>query len=181
MAEIPKPDEETLEARRQEVLAAVGVTLLSVQSAEKVVQGSMRWALPRQGITTLEDLERQTAEEAKKTLGYFLDQLRRRAFVEEQFDADLKEFLQKRNTFAHDLVSVEGINFNTIDGLGVANTFLFRLTSLPIHVTRVFMGLIRLWQQQIGMKDDFADNEFFRHIDEEYRPLAEKTFFRKPQ
>jgi hypothetical protein len=40
---------------------------------------------------------------------------------------------------------------------------------------------MRLWQQQIGMRDDFADNEFFRHIDEEYRPLAEKTFFRKSE
>lgn len=56
-----------------------------------------------------------------------------------------------------------------------------RLATLSNHVTRVFMGLMRLWQQQIGMRDDFADNEFFRHIDEEYRPLAEKTFFRKSE
>jgi hypothetical protein len=173
-------DEETLDARRQQVLAAMGAALLLVQSAEKVVQGCMRWTLPRQGIATLEDLERQTAEEAKKTLGYFLDQLRRRAFVEEQFDADLKEFVDKRNTFVHHLASVEGLNFDTPDGLDVASSFIFSLASLSDHVTKVFMGLMRLWQEQIGMRDDFSDNEFFRHIDEEYRALAEKTFFRKP-
>lgn len=39
MCEPPERDEETLEAKRQEVLAAVGATLLLVQSAEKVVQG----------------------------------------------------------------------------------------------------------------------------------------------
>jgi hypothetical protein len=176
-----EPDGETLEAKRQEVLAAVGATLLLVQSAEKVVQGCMKWTLPRHGITTLEDLERQTAEEAKKTLGYFLDQLRHRAAVEELFDADLKEFLEKSNTFVHHLSSVVGLNFETVQGLDVASNFVLRLATLSNHVTRVFMGLMRLWQQQIGMRDDFADNEFFRHIDEEYRPLAEKTFFRKPE
>ena len=114
-------DEETLHARRQEVLATIGATLLLVQSAEKIVQGCMRWTLPRQGITTLEDLERQTAEEAKKTLGYFLDQLRRRAAVEELFDADLKEFLEKRNTFVHHLSSVADLNLETVEGLDVAS------------------------------------------------------------
>src|ERR1700677_2179872 len=134
MCETPKPDEETLDARRQEVLAAMGATLLLVQLAERVVQGAMRWALPRHGIRTLEDLERQTAEEAKKTLGYFLDQLRRRASVEEQFDADLHEFLDKRNTFAHNLASVEGLNFDTVDGLDVASNFVLRLASLSNYV-----------------------------------------------
>jgi hypothetical protein len=89
--------------------------------------------------------------------------------------------LKKRNTFVHHLSSVAGLNFETVQGPDVASNFVLRLATLSNHVIRVFMGLMRLWQQQIGMRDDFADNEFFRHIDEEYRPLAETTFFRKPE
>jgi hypothetical protein len=179
MARIPKSDEEILDARRQEVLATIGGTLLMVQSAEKAVQGCMRWTLPREGITTLEDLQRQTGEEAKKTLGYFLGQLRRRASLDEQFDAELKEFLDKRNTFARDLASVTDLSLDAPGGLDAVVNFVSRLAWLSDHVTKIFIGLMRLWQEQVGMRDDFADNEFFQQIDKEYRPLAEKTFFKK--
>jgi hypothetical protein len=70
---------------KREVLALLGATLMLVQTAEGVLKTCMTYALPKGGSLTLELLERQTAEEAKKTLGYFLDQLRRPADVLPEF------------------------------------------------------------------------------------------------
>jgi hypothetical protein len=44
----------------------------------------------------------------------------------------------------------------------------------------VFMGLARAWQQRIGMRDDFADNEFFQEIDAKFQPLVNEVFSAKP-
>src|ERR1700744_1013441 len=108
MNDIDEPANNSLCGEQQDVLALLGATLLIVQTAESVLRTCMTYALPKGGaITTVEDLERQTAEEAKKTLGYFLSQLRYRVDVEPQFDAELSDFLDLRNQMIHHLNKVD--------------------------------------------------------------------------
>jgi hypothetical protein len=168
--------EQRLEEKRQTVLSGLGGTLIIVQMAEKMVKFCMTFVIQKGEPLTLENLERQTAEEAKKTLGYFLSELRKRAALENAFDASLKEFLELRNQFAHGLDTVDGLDFHTIEGLAVAEAYIGRVAGLAVYVQNVFMGLARSWQEQIGMPDDFGENDFFQEIDQRFKPIASKLF-----
>ena len=167
------------EAKQNEILAGIGGTLIIVQMAEKILQFCMTYVLQREGGLSLESLRAQTAEEAKKTLGYFLSELRKRADLEPQFDEKLKDFLAMRNQFVHNLSAVDGLGFHTLEGISIAEAFIGKLSGLAQYVHNVFLGLARAWQEQIGLEDIFADNEFFAEIDARYKPLVDGLFSRK--
>ncbi len=130
----------------------------------------MQVVLRKNGVNNLDTILAQNAEEANKTLGYFLSKLRMRASIEEGFDNNLKEFLKLRNQFMHDLSEVEGLGFQTAEGLAAANKYILRVASLAAYVLKIFMGLLRVWQEQIGMEDDFADDELFQEVDRDFKP-----------
>lgn len=165
---------------QQEALAAIGGSLIIVQMAERMIKFCLQYVLQEseEGLT-YEKLKSQKAEEAKKTLGYFLCQLRQRVEVDTTFDDRLREFLKQRNQLAHDLSSVPGLGFNDTEGLKVTMEWAGKLSGLALHVHNVFMGLARAWQHQIGMADDFAENEFFREIDTTFKPLVNQVFTKK--
>ena len=165
---------------QQEALAAIGGALVIVQMAEKMTKFCMQYVLQKGGVVlTYENLKSQQAEEAKKTLGFFLSQLRLRAEIDSTFDDQLKEFLTQRNQLAHDLTGVPGLGFHDREKLEVAMEWAGKLSSLALHVHNVFMGLARAWQHEIGMRDDFAENEFFQEIDATFQPLVNQIFTKK--
>ena len=164
---------------QREVLALLGATLRLVQMAECTLRACMTYALPKGGVITAETLEKQTAEEAKKTLGYFLGQLRRRVVVQPEFDIELSDFLDLRNRLVHHLDSVEGIGFATPEGRAVADAFIRTTATKSVHIIKVFTGLIRSWAEQVGiqveMPDEFSQN-VFEEIDTIYKPMVEELF-----
>lgn len=165
---------------RQEALAAIGGALIIVQMAEKVIKLCMQYVLQKDGeVLTYEKLKTQEAEEAKKTLGFFLTQLRQRAEIDAAVDDQFREFLRQRNQLAHDLAGVPGIGFDEPGKLKAAAEWAGRLAALALRVHNVFMGLARAWQHQIGMRDDFSENEFFQEIDAKFVPLVNQVFMKK--
>ena len=126
-----------------------------------------------------EKLKSLESSEAKKTLGYFLAQLRKRANLDSEFDDQLTQFLSKRNQLAHNLSSVPGLGFNSSEELKIAVEWAGDFAGLAMHVHNVFLGLARAWSEQIGMQDAFAENEFFREIDTKFKPMADKIFSKK--
>ena len=161
------------------MLALLGATLLVVQAAERTLKWCMTYALPKGGVLTAESLERQTAEEAKKTLGYFLGQLRHRVAVQPEFDAELSEFLERRNRLVHHLDSVEGLNFNTPEGRAVADIFTRTTATNAARVFNVFTGLMRDWAEQIGTEVE-VNSDAFEEINSIYRPMLNELFAEKP-
>jgi hypothetical protein len=139
----------------------------------------MTFVLQRQPLTSLDILEKQTAEEARRTLGYFLSELRKRASLEEEFDENLRQFLELRNQFAHRLHSVEGLNFNTAEGIAVAEAYIGRVAGLAEYVLKVFTGLVRAWQEEVGLQVSFPQDEYFQEIDRIYNPAADWLFSAK--
>lgn len=166
----------SLQERRQEVLATLGATLLIVQLAEKAVKAGVQIVLPKSGNHTVETILTQWSDEKKKTLGYFLSQARARVFIEEKFDCNLKHFLKLRNQFIHEISEVEGLNFETYEGLTIANEYIIQVASLAAYVMMAFMGLIRSWQEKLGIQDDLAQNELFQEIDSDYKPAIDYWF-----
>ena len=171
---------ERVEVEQKDALAAIGGALVIVQMAERMIKLCMGYVLPKDGSLSLEKLETFKAEEAHRTLGYFLGQLRQRVEIDTVFDDRLREFLAVRNQLAHNLSEVPGLGFNQLDEIAFTIEWAGKLSSLALHIHNVFIGLARAWQEQIGMRDDFADDDFFQEIDTKFKPLVNQVFMAKP-
>src|SRR5581483_11635890 len=89
-------------AQQKDTLAAIAVALLLAQTAERVIKLCMTFVLQKASPLTLELLEHQERAERRKTLGYFLSELRKRADLSPGFDVLLEDFLEKRNILVHE-------------------------------------------------------------------------------
>lgn len=58
-----------MEKEKEEILMAMGVLLISLQTAEKILKTTITYILPRNGSLTLESLTKQEKEEQKKPWG----------------------------------------------------------------------------------------------------------------
>jgi hypothetical protein len=140
-----------LNEQQQTILTSMGATLILLQATEKIIDLCMTFVFQKASLLTLEGLERQQKEERKKTIGYFLAELRKRADLDDKFDQMLRDFLDHRNTFIHRLDDVQGWDIDTPDGRQVAAQFISKLASLNGRVLFTFCGFLRAWQKQTGM------------------------------
>jgi hypothetical protein len=159
----------------QDVLVRIGVALLQIQTAEKVIKLCMTFVLQKTSPLTLEALEAQQESERRSTLGYFLNELKKRADVHPDFAEVLASFLAMRNTFVHNLTDVPGWDMNTDEGSARAREFLNELLRVADHVLKVFIGLVRAWQREVGF-DDALDHGYLKEIDASYTWLAAQIF-----
>lgn len=115
-------------------------------------------------------------------MGYFINELRKRADIDPSFDANFSEFLDMRNDFIHDLDRVPGFTFSSKEGLIVAAKYINKLMELTDNVTKILIALGRAWQKQNGIKFDEIDNHaFFAQIDHEITPLVNDVFYKKEE
>jgi hypothetical protein len=165
---------------QRDALAAIGGALIIIQMAERMIKLCMQYVLQKDDSgLTYEKLKSLQADEARRTLGYFLVQLRHRADLDATFDDQLRQFLAQRNQLVHNLSEIPGLGFNDPSEIELTIEWAGKLSGLALHVHNVFMGLARDWQHQIGMRDDFADNEFFQEIDRTFKPLVIQMFAAK--
>ena len=163
--------------QQKDTLAAIAVALLLAQTAERVIRMCMTFVLQKSSPLTLEMLERQRKAERKKTLGYFLGELRKRADVAPGFDALLEEFLERRNILVHDFGDLAECSLNTPSGLMGANAFIRDMIRVTEEVLKVFVGLARAWQEQTGIgPDDMKGEAFFEEVEAAYKPLVNEVF-----
>lgn len=167
-------------AQQKDTLAAIAVALLLAQTAERVIRLCMTFVLQKSSPLTLEALEHQQSAERRKTLGYFLAELRKRADLAIGFDRLLEDFLEKRNILVHDFGGRDEYSLNTAEGLAGANAFLRDMIRITEEVLKVFIGLVRAWQEQTGIGPEGGKGErFFDEIEEAYKPLVDEVFFQK--
>ena len=140
-----------LHEHQEKILISMGITLLLLQTTEKAINFCMTFVFQKESPLTLEKLEKQEIEEQKKTLGYFLAELRKRADLDPKFDQMLRDFLDRRNIFIHQLSEVRGLDFSTPEGRQIAEQFIGKLAGLTQSVFYIFVGFIRAWQRKLDM------------------------------
>ena len=161
---------------QREVLETMGVALLLLQNAERVIRLCMTVVLQKQPLT-LDVLQQQEEAERNKTIGYFLSELRKRATIDETFDALLKEFLKNRNDFVHDLSRVPSWSLRTPEEAAQSREFVHCLIQQTEEVLKILVGLIAAWQEQVGSPEPLLpSHEWFSEIDEFYKPVANHVF-----
>lgn len=171
---------DSMDREVETTLMAMGTALVSIQMTEKLLRVLLTYVFQKQRLT-LESLERQQSAERRKTIGYFLAELRKRVDVEPSFDAVLSEFLDKRNAFVHDLAEVDGLNLQSPEGIAVAKRFVHLLLHLNDQVTSVTLGVLRAWQKQVGFEipTPAGGEVLFNRIDEQVVPFVDDIFGQK--
>ena len=169
-----------ISSQKKEVLEAMGVALLLLQTAEKVIRLCTTFVFQKDSPLTLDLLKQQEDVERTKTMGYFLSELRKRVSVHESFDAVLRDFLRNRNNFIHDLSKVPHWDFYTAETSIEAKRFVFALIQQTEKVLKVFAGLILAWQEQAGMSEPLSpSHEWFAEVEKTYKPLVDGLFYAK--
>lgn len=162
---------------QKEVLEAMGVALLMLQAAEKIIRLCMTFVIQKSDSLTIDVLIEQEEAERKKTIGYFLSELRKRAEVHESFDGLLSDFLNNRNDFVHDLSRVENWDLRSVAGSKEARRFVDKLIWQTDQVIKVFSGLVMAWQEQTGISNTpIPDNEWFAEVGRAYKPSVDLLF-----
>jgi hypothetical protein len=166
----------------RDTLALLGSGLIVVQAVEHLLAKCMSMALPKTANITREVFQKQSAEEAKRTLGQLLIQLRLRIVVKPEFDAALMKFLDLRNSLVHRIQEVEGIDFHTPQGRAVARAFIETVIDKGRFLIKIFSGLLRAWAQQVGLKltDDDPQRDYYREIDALYQSQIHELLESKP-
>jgi hypothetical protein len=170
-----------LSEQQQRILAWIGVALVLLQTTEKIINLCLTFVFQKGSPLTLEDLERQQKKERKKTIGYFLGELRKRVDLDAKFDQTLRDFLNYRNIFIHNLDYVPGWDFDTPNGRQAAWQFISELNSLTETVLLTFSGFVRAWEKQIGMNAPIpsGSEHVILWIDRVYTPLIHELVFKK--
>lgn len=168
-----------LTKQHQEILAAMGILLKTLQTVEKLIKATIIIILPEDGIPL--DLERLLAQDkkhARSVLGALLKELRKRADIDPSFDKILSEFLDMRNDFIHDLDRVPGFDLGTKEGRIVAINFINKLMKHTDTIMKMLFGLGRAWQKQNGIIFPEIDtHELVGEIDNLYAPLVNDIFY----
>jgi hypothetical protein len=174
-------DEAVLVPLRMHLMACIGTALLNVQVTERALRLVTTVVLQKSSPITTEQLIAQTNVEQKKTLGYFLRELRKRVDLDVHFDRTLAEFLRRRNILAHNLSDLPGWNTDTVHGIYIGRYFINELIQMNTEVLKVFTALVRAWQAQAGLAilDDVSEG--FEEIDKKYVPLIDDLFAKDPE
>ncbi len=166
----------------ERVLAAIGTAVLVAQGAEDVLRLCMTFVVQKgDAPLTIETLEAQQSRERRKTIGYFVGELRKRATVRGDLDTLLSDFIEKRNTLIHRVHDVPGWDMRELEGRKVARSFADDLTVLSFEVAKIFVGFIRAWQEQRGIHTPLPSGteDFFAEIDRRYVPLIDRVLSTK--
>lgn len=133
------------------VYSHIGLCLLCVQQAERILQTSVNTVLDDPHIRLIE----QTESERKQTLGNFLRKLRRRVRLEAKVRERLYKFLNMRNKFVHELSDIRDFDLRKEDGRQAAMEFVVELTFLALSTTILFATVFSVWAKDTYNKEFF--------------------------
>jgi hypothetical protein len=144
-------------------LSLMGMCLLAVQLAERVLASAVETVLDDPDLKLME----QTEFERKQTLGDFVKKLKRRVKMEPNFKDKIHRFLSLRNTFVHNLSEVPGWDLKTEEGREVATAFLVELGYVSCAITCLFITLFA-----VSAKDDYGA-DLYEEAEERERQIVE--------
>lgn len=164
-----------------ENMARVGIALDLVQSVEDALRLVMTFVLQKDdGPLNIAKLEAQTKAERKKTLGYFIGELRKRAGLREDLEEILDRFLEARNTLAHRLDEIPGWEQRrTAQGRLQAYQFLSQLMEDSFTLVRVFATLTLEWQREAMPGAELPYAKEVEELTKQHRAILDDLFFAK--
>ena len=160
---------------QDDVLKTLGLAVVAGQGVERLMSTCLTFVLRDEPLVSPEQLDGILRRHSKATLGQLLRILRERVDLHPTFDERFERFLESRNIIAHRLFDVPGgLDLHTDAGRQNLKMFLLRFMDYGQTLSMIFLGLIRIWSQQVGIDlpsvDDHATQAMLDHVDENVIP-----------
>jgi hypothetical protein len=133
------------------IYMVMGITLHQLHAFENLFKFVMTFIIQRDSPLNIDKYERLEKEYSKKTLGYFLKELRLRAVVSDEYADLLEELLEKRNIFIHCPGTIQGWDLFSNEGQKIAEAFMARLASIAGTLNLLHSGFIYDWSKETGI------------------------------
>lgn len=162
-----------------ELYALVGMALGHVQSVEDILPLVMTFVFQKGDKLDIYMIEAQTKAEQKKTLGYFIGELRKRVGIRADLEDKLLSFLERRNTLAHRLAEVPGWEAGPVAGFDETAIFLSTLIEDSHELLVIFATLVQAWQKEAMPFATLPHEDLIEKLTERYRLELYELFFEK--
>lgn len=149
-------------------LAKIGYVLMHLQYTERIIKRVMQVAMPREADLFISLPERLGSKDMDRPLGAFIAGLRKRAYLNQEFDGLLKSFLLQRNVFIHDIAQPEGWTLKTKEGIRVVDTQLNQILENSEKVRSHFKALLYSSKIQADLEPSEEEAEAFTAISSTY-------------
>lgn len=161
----------------KEVLALIGLALLSAQATEQLLKSIMIMLVPEKPLTSIEQLTESFDAEAKRTFGQMIFKLRERTNLEPGFDDRLRKLLSTRNIIAHDIKKLPGYDMATSEGRRAGSDALVEFIEENEFFSMRLLGIMRGWANHVGMSPpEGTPDEVLRELDEQHVPAVSALF-----
>ena len=159
--------------------ALVGIALRHSQSVEGILKLITTFVFQKGDKLDILLLETQTKAEQKKTLGYFIGELRKRVGLRDDLEDMLISFLDRRNMLAHRLGEVPGWQEGPEAGFTETRKFLTGFISDSHGLLMIFAALVQDWQKDAMPGAELPNDELVAKMTERYKPYLDDLFFEK--
>lgn len=167
-------DMEQFEQKRN-LFALIGMTLSHVQLTESLINHTLLLVIQEGDGLDMEAFKKQNHLLNRKTLGQMVVILKKRVGLHEGLEELLTNFVQDRNTLAHNLGRVEGYDVATVQGRAAMTSFLRELIDNATRLQKIFLALGVSWQQQVGFVTP-GDQDIREYLGEDYLNFSELLF-----
>lgn len=154
---------------------AIGSLHVKIHACEIFIKSVLEYAFPGKaaGVTPSQKL----------TLGQLISALKKKVEVHQALKQVLARFLQSRNDFAHNITEIQGVDFETEQGVKNLRDFLDALDHDADVVLGVFTAVLYRWQKtnhpdfDVGAQaEEVLERSYARHgpvLDHYFSVLAE--------
>ena len=154
----------------QTILASVGFIVIGSQSAESLLKVLVTYVIQDGKPLTYDRIMKLDAAHRKRTLGFFIGEMQKRASFDPSIGDTLERFLESRNKLVHHFSDIPGHDLSTEADLAAVGAFLDQLAR-DLQTVLVFCAaLLHAWSEQTGI----AKGTIETHFPEDLQVVLEK-------
>jgi len=135
------------------------------------------------GLSVAESIDHLKKIYQKKTLGQFLQLLRTKIGLKDEFDTFLTDYIDRRNFLVHNLSRTSIYSIHSEEGRTNLENHLFNFRHENRKVKLTFVALIDVWMKHISPEYKASDSlkaylgsELFKEINNQYIPELRNLF-----
>lgn len=165
----------------EDIYSLIGAALVQIQFLESLMKFCTTYVIQNGESIDFEGITKLEKQEKKKTLGYFIGQVKSRAEVHPNLLELLESFLDNRNLLVHNVDSIPSWDLETVEGTKAAKIFVSNLIRQTHVLTKIFNTLVIAWQHQEGFEIELneSDELALDHLQTEYLPIIDELFMKK--
>lgn len=139
--------------------ATIGILVVTTQTIERMLNMLLTFVLQDGVPLSYLRLMELDAKHRKKTLGYFIREMQKRATFHDNIDSVLERFLENRNSLIHRFDEIPGSALESDDDRKKLRGFLAQLGADTETLMVFSAALIHAWSKEIGMPENlFIEN-----------------------